>query len=204
MTRSPLLLTLATCNALQGSTRPPTRLQSSTRPPMRLQSNQRLPTLLRARPDDCPEEVWDRIVEAERNSREKKGQIGAALWGLDKNAIEQNQLRIWEELRERQESGAKPTKRTEEPAPSNNPFAGVMKAFKDVYDEADAMGYAQAVALNKQLEDKGVLSKAKRRDDDDVQIPEERVVFEEPARKTVKRKRGKGAKPKSRKGAGFS
>ena len=28
--------------------------------------------------------------------------------------------------------------------------------------EADAMGYAQAVALNKQLEDKGVLSKAKR------------------------------------------
>ena len=191
--RRPLLLALATCNALQGSTRPPTRLQSSQRPP----------TLLRARPDDCPEEVWQRIVEAERNSREKKGQIGAALWGLDKGAIEQNQLRIWEELRERQESGAKPTKKPE-PAPSNNPFAGVMKAFKDVYDEADAMGYAQAVALNKQLEDKGVLSKAKRRDDDDVQIPEERVVFEEPVRKTVKRKRGKGAKPKSRKGAGFS
>ena len=191
--RRPLLLTLATCNALQGSTRPPTRLQSSTRPPTRL----------RARPDDCPEEVWDRIVEAEQQSREKKGQIGAALWGLDKGAIEQNQLRIWEELRERQESGAKPTKKPE-PAPSNNPFAGVMKAFKDVYDEADAMGYAQAVALNKQLEDKGVLSKAKRRDDDDVQIPEERVVFEELARKTVKRKRGKGAKPKSRKGSGFS
>ena len=191
--RRPLLLALATCNALQGSTRPPTRLQSSQRPPTRL----------RARPDDCPEEVWERIVEAERNSREKKGQIGAALWGLDKGAIEQNQLRIWEELRERQESGAKPTKKPE-PAPSNNPFAGVMKAFKDVYDEADAMGYAQAVALNKQLEDKGVLSKAKRRDDDDVQIPEERVVFEEPVRKTVKRKRGKGAKPKSRKGSGFS
>ena len=185
--RRPLLLALATCNALLGSTRPP--------------------TLLRARPDDCPEEVWERIVEAERTSREKKGQIGAALWGLDKNAIEQNQLRIWEELRERQESGAKPPKRTEQPEtpPSNNnPFAGVMKAFKDVYDEADAMGYAQAVALNKQLEDKGVLSKAKRKDDDDVQIPEERVVFEEPVRKTVKRKRGKGAKPKSRKGAGFS
>ena len=194
--RRPLLLALATCNALQGSTRPPTRLQSSQRPPTRL----------KARPDDCPEEVWDRIVEAERNSREKKGQIGAALWGLDKGAIEQNQLRIWEELRERQESGAKPTKKRQEAeAPSNNnPFAGVMKAFKDVYDEADAMGYAQAVALNKQLEDKGVLSKAKRKDDDDVQIPEERVVFEEPVRKTVKRKRGKGAKPKSRKGAGFS
>ena len=183
--RRPLLLALVTCNALQGSTR--------------------LPTLLRARPDDCPEEVWARIVEAERNSREKKGQIGAALWGLDKGAIEQNQLRIWEELRERQARGAKPTKRTAQPEkPNNNPFAGVMKAFKDVYDEADAMGYAQAVALNKQLEDKGVLSKAKRKDDDDVQIPEERVVFEEPARKTVKRKRGKGAKPKSRKGAGFS
>ena len=194
--RRPLLLALATCNALQSNTRPPTRLQSSQRPP----------TLLRARPDDCPEEVWERIVEAEQKSREKKGQIGAALWGLDKGAIEQNQLRIWEELKERQESGARPPKkRPEEPAPSsNNPFAGVMKAFKDVYDEADAMGYAQAVALNKQLEDKGVLSKAKRRDDDDVQIPEERVVFEEPARKTVKRKRGKGAKPKSRKGAGFS
>ena len=182
--RSPLLLALSTVAALR---------------------SQRPPTHLRARPDDCPEEVWERIVEAEQKSREKKGQIGAALWGLDKNAIEQNQLRIWEELRERQESGAKPTKRTEEPAPSNNPFAGVMKAFKDVYDEADAMGYAQAVALNKQLEDKGVLSKAKRRDDDDdVQIPQERVVFEEPVRKTVKRKRGKGAKPKSRKGAGFS
>ena len=203
--RRPLLLALATCNALQGSTRPPTRPQSSTRLPTRRQSSQRPPTRLKARPDDCPEEVWDRIVEAERNSREKKGQIGAALWGLDKGAIEQNQLRIWEELRERQESGAKPTKKPE-PAPSSNPFAGVMKAFKDVYDEADAMGYAQAVALNKQLEDKGVLSKAKRRDDDDddVQIPKERVVFEEPVRKTVKRKRGKGAKPKSRKGAGFS
>ena len=74
MTRGPLLLALATCNALQGSTRPPTHL--------------------RARPDDCPEEVWERIVEAERTSREKKGQIGAALWGLDKNAIEKNQLRI--------------------------------------------------------------------------------------------------------------
>ena len=184
MTRRPFFLAVSTVAALR---------------------SQRPPTLLRARPDDCPEEVWDRIVEAERNSREKKGQIGAALWGLDKGAIEQNQLRIWEELRERQESGAKPTKkRPEAEAPSNNPFAGVMKAFKDVYDEADAMGYAQAVALNKQLEDKGVLSKAKRRDDDDVQIPEERVVFEEPVRKTVKRKRGKGAKPKSRKGAGFS
>ena len=183
--RRPLLLALATCNALQGSTRPPTHL--------------------RARPDDCPEEVWDRIVEAEQKSREKKGQIGAALWGLDKGAIEQNQLRIWEELRERQASGAKPTKRTAQPEkPNNNPFAGVMKAFKDVYDEADAMGYAQAVALNKQLEDKGVLSKAKRKDDDDIQLPQERVVFEEPVRKTVKRKRGKGAKPKSRKGAGFS
>ena len=193
--RRPLLLALATCNALQSSTRPPTRLQSSQRPP----------TLLRARPDDCPEEVWDRIVEAERNSREKKGQIGAALWGLDKGAIEQNQLRIWEELKEKKASGAKPTKRTEQPATTNNnPFAGVMKAFKDVYDEADAMGYAQAVALNKQLEDKGVLSKAKRKDDDGIQLPQERVVFEEPARKTVKRKRGKGAKPKSRKGAGFS
>ena len=182
MTRRPFLLALSTVAALR---------------------SQRPPTLLRARPDDCPEEVWERIVEAERNSREKKGQIGAALWGLDKGAIEQNQLRIWEELRERQESGAKPTKKPE-PTPSNNPFAGVMKAFKDVYDEADAMGYAQAVALNKQLEDKGVLSKAKRKDDDDIQLPQERVVFEEPVRKTVKRKRGKGAKPKSRKGAGFS
>ena len=184
MTRRPFLLAVSTVAALR---------------------SQRPPTLLRARPDDCPEEVWERIVEAERNSREKKGQIGAALWGLDKGAIEQNQLRIWEELRERQASGAKPTKRKKEQPEktNNNPFSGVMKAFKDVYDEADAMGYAQAVALNKQLEDKGVLSKAKRKDDD-VQIPEERVVFEEPARKTVKRKRGKGAKPKSRKGAGFS
>ena len=184
MTRRPFLLAVSTVAALQ---------------------RQRPPTRLKARPDDCPEEVWERIVEAEQQSREKKGQIGAALWGLDKGAIEQNQLRIWEELKEKKASGAKPTKRTEQPATTNNnPFAGVMKAFKDVYDEADAMGYAQAVALNKQLEDKGVLSKAKRKDDDGIQLPQERVVFEEPARKTVKRKRGKGAKPKSRKGAGFS
>ena len=149
--RVSVLLALAICNALQSNTRPPTRLQSSTRLPTRLQSSQRPPTHLRARPDDCPEEVWERIVEAEQKSREKKGQIGAALWGLDKNAIEKNQLRIWEELRERQASGARPTKRKKEQPekPNNNPFSGVMKAFKDVYDEADAMGYAQAVALNK-------------------------------------------------------
>ena len=185
-----VLLALATCNALQSNTRPPTRLQSSPRPPMRLQSNQRPPTLLRARPDDCPEEVWERIVEAERNSREKKGQIGAALWGLDKGAIEQNQLRIWEELRERQESGAKPTKRTE-PAPSNNnPFAGVMKAFKDVYDEADAMGYAQAVALNAKLEGQGILPKAERR--------QEKGQFEVDGfgNPTQKKKASKGGKKK--------
>ena len=162
----------------------------------------------RARPEECPPEVWERIVEAEANSREKKfGAVGAALsnFGLDKGSIEENQLRIWEELKAKQASGAKPRKRTEaEAAPAPGPFAGLKKAWDDAYKEADAQGYAQAVALNKQLEDKGVLSKAKRKDDDDVQIPEERVVFEEPVRKTVKRKRGKGAKPKSRKGAGFS
>ena len=85
-------------------------------------------------------------MEAEQKSREKKGQIGAALWGLDKSAIEQNQLRIWEELRNaRQRREADEAKAGTRRA-SNNPFAGVMKAFKDVYDEADAMGYAQAVA----------------------------------------------------------
>ena len=50
-------------------------------------------------------------MEAERTSREKKGQIGAALWGLDKNAIEKNQLRIWGGAKGRQASGAKPPKR---------------------------------------------------------------------------------------------
>ena len=161
---------------------------------------------LRARPEDCPEAVWERIVEAEQTSREKKGQIGAALWGLDKGAIEQNQLRIWETLSEKQASGAKPPKRTPEAEapekPSTNPFAGVMKAFNDVYKEADAMGYAQALALNKQLEDKGVLSKAKRKDA--VTPPPTGITFEDAPRKSVKRKKGKGSKPKSRKGAGFS
>ena len=187
------LLALATCNAL-------------------LQSSQRPPTLLRARPDDCPEEVWERIVEAEQKSREKKGQIGAALWGLDKGAIEQNQLRIWEELRERQASGAKPPKRTAqpEPAPSNNnPFAGVMKAFKDVYDEADAMGYAQAVALNAKLEDKGVLPKAPKREawmeDMEARADAQTVDWDAGVKKkSVKRKRGKGSKPKAKRGSGFS
>ena len=76
-----------------------------------------------------------------------------------------------------------------------------MKAFKDVYDEADAMGYAQAVALNKQLErQRGAVEGEAERDDDDVQIPEERVVFEEPARKTVKRKRGKGRNRRAARG----
>jgi len=61
-----------------------------------------------------------------------------------------------------------------EEKPSNNPFAGVMKAFKesDVYKQADAMAYVQAVELNKQLEDKGVLSKAKRLDEDGNELPQ--------------------------------
>ena len=65
----------------------------------------------RARPEECPPEVWERIVEAEANSREKKfGAVGAALsnFGLDKGSIEENQLRIWEELKAKQASGAKP------------------------------------------------------------------------------------------------
>ena len=76
-----------------------------------------------------------------------------------------------------------------------------MKAFNDVYKEADAMGYAQALALNEQLEDRGVLSKAKRKDA--VERPTG-ITFEDAPRKSVKRKKGKGSKPKSRKGAGFS
>ena len=186
----------------------------SKRCAVRSSSPSRPATRCRHAPADASESAARRLPrggvaahrEAERNSREKKGQIGAALWGPIRARSRRTNWHLGE-LRARQASGAKPPKRTaqpETPPSNNNPFAGVMKAFKDVYDEADAMGYAQAVALNKQLEDRGVLSKAKRKDDDDVQIPEERVVFEEPVRKTVKRKRGKGAKPKSRKGAGFS
>ena len=77
----------------------------------------------------------ERIVEAEANSREKKfGAVGAALsnFGLDKGSIEENQLRIWEELKAKQASGAKPRKRTEaEAAPAPGPFAGLKKAWDE-------------------------------------------------------------------------
>ena len=85
---------------------------------------------------------------------------------FDKDAIEANRLRIWEELAAKQASGAKPPKRREADATAapDGPFAGLKKAFADSYKEADAMAYAQAVALNKNLEDRGILDKAPRRD----------------------------------------
>jgi len=130
-------------------------------------------TALAARPADCPAEVWERVVEAERTSREKKfGAMGAALgaFGLDKAAIEANQLRIWDELkRKRAEAPGGPKKKKNkqqqqpaEPVPktaSSGPFAGMREAFQKVYDEADQMGYAQAVALSASLENKGLLPK---------------------------------------------
>ena len=160
----------------------------------------------RARPEECPPEVWERIVEAEANSREKKfGAVGAALsnFGLDKGSIEENQLRIWEELKAKQASGAKPRKRTEaEAAPAPGPFAGLKKAWDDAYKEADAQGYAQAVALNAKLEEKGILSKAPRRE----KLSAETDLRGEPLQRKPskkKNKKKKGAKPSANQGDGF-
>ena len=74
------------------------------------------------------------------------------------------------------------------------------------------MGYAQAVALNKQLEDRGILDKAQR-NDPDLRALEDRAAANgvdwtggegDRSRPAVKRKKGKGAKPKSKRGSGFS
>ena len=151
----------------------------------------------RARPEECPPAVWERIVEAEAKSREKKfGAVGAALsqFGLDKGSIEENQLRIWGELKAKQESGAKPRTRAADAADAADaapgPFAGLKKAWDDVYKEADAMGYAQAVALNAKLEGQGILPKAERR--------QEKGQFEVDGfgNPTQKKKASKGGKKK--------
>lgn len=110
-----------------------------------------------ARPADCPEPVWERVVEAERVSREKKfgtmlGPLGSA---LDSSTIEANQLRIWDELKRRKEGGEVVEAKPKEPGF----FDGIKQSFASFYQEADAMAYSQAVALNKNLEDRGILSK---------------------------------------------
>lgn len=131
--------------------------------------------------------------------------MGAALsnFGLDKGSIEENQLRIWEELKAKQASGAKPRKRTEaEAAPAPGPFAGLKKAWDDAYKEADAQGYAQAVALNAKLEEKGILSKAPRRE----KLSAETDLRGEPLQRKPskkKNKKKKGAKPSAKQGDGF-
>lgn len=134
---------------------------------------------LYARPPDCPEPVWERVVEAERVSRQKKfgtmlGPLGNA---LDSSTVEANQLRIWDELKRRKEGGEVVVE-----APKKPGFFDSMKqSLQSFYQEADAMAYSQAVALNKNLEDRGVLSKVSK-DPKDKQRP--------PA--TKKKSRGKG------------
>lgn len=115
--------------------------------------------LLFGRPDDCPEKIWDQVVEAERISREKR--FGALIGGLDKKTIEANQVRIWEELKRQKETGETT------PPPKQGPLAGIQQAWKKIYEEADAMGYAQAVALSAKLENKGVLPRVVTKDGDD-------------------------------------
>lgn len=137
--------------------------------------------LLYARPEDCPEKIWDQVVEAERISREKR--FGALIGGLDKKTIEANQVRIWEELKRQKESGETT------PPPKQGPLAGIQSAWKKLYEEADAMGYAQAVALSTKLENKGVLP---------------RVVTKEGEAPPAPTKTKKRKKKKSRRGFGSS
>eukprot|EP00633_Aureoumbra_lagunensis_P001534 CAMPEP_0197287108 /NCGR_PEP_ID=MMETSP0890-20130614/3160_1 /TAXON_ID=44058 ORGANISM="Aureoumbra lagunensis, Strain CCMP1510" /NCGR_SAMPLE_ID=MMETSP0890 /ASSEMBLY_ACC=CAM_ASM_000533 /LENGTH=175 /DNA_ID=CAMNT_0042756369 /DNA_START=150 /DNA_END=677 /DNA_ORIENTATION=- len=117
---------------------------------------------LLARPQECPEEIWLQIVEAEKKSREKKfGSVAAALGnvGLDKAAIEANQLRIWEELKKRKDSPELKISETKKGETPEGPFASLRTAWQKMYEEADRQGYAQAVALSANLENKGLLPK---------------------------------------------
>jgi len=132
-------------------------------------------TRLRACPEDCPPKVWAQVVEAEAASREKKfGMMGAALagFGLDKSAIEENQLRIWEELKARAEanpakkSGKRSLKSGDAPAAAEvaapavpGMFSNLKAAWDTMYKEADGLAYAQALKLNSDLEGKGLLPK---------------------------------------------
>ena len=83
--------------------------------------------------------------------------------GLDKDAIEANQLRIWEELKRRKESGelaaAAPGNAEAAPKAQGGMFAGIKEAWDKMYAEADSMAYAQAVTLSADLEKKGMLPK---------------------------------------------
>ena len=129
-----------------------------------------------------------------------------ANFGLDKDKIEENRLRIWEELKAKQASGEKPRRRedaaAEEVQKAPGPFAGLRKAWDDVYKEADAMGYAQAVALNAKLEKKGILPEVMPRGDSPLGLD---PANDAPKKSQAKRrKKGKGGKPKAKRGAGFS
>ena len=84
------------------------------------------------------------------------------------------------------------------PAGGGGLFAGLRKAWDDVYKEADAMGYAQAVALNQQLENKGVLPKAAAKAGAAGADPPAKP---KPAAKRKKKLRG--PKPAAKRGDGF-
>ena len=160
----------------------------------------RPPTLLRARPTTARRKCGQDRRGGTKIKR-KKGQIGAALWGLDKNAIEKNQLRIWEELREASErreadeASGKSPRRTTTPSPVSEGVQGRLRRSR--------RGLRPAVALNKQLEDKG--SSPRRSGGTTTMFKYQRnVSCLRAGAKTVKRKRGRVPNRRAAAGAGFS
>lgn len=150
-------------------------------------------TRLNGRPTDCPEDLWNRIVEAERLSREKRFGSLVGSVGIDQNAIDANQLRIWDEMKRQRaaiEAGETPTT----PRKEEGPFAGIKKAWQKLYEEADSMGYAQAIALSSTLENKGVLPRVVTKEQ-----PAEPPADIPPRKSTAKKTR---TKKKSTKGFG--
>mmetsp|Transcript_430 Transcript_430/g.1212 ORF Transcript_430/g.1212 Transcript_430/m.1212 type:complete len:207 (-) Transcript_430:41-661(-) len=174
-----------------------------------------------ARPPDCPEDVWTAVVEAERKSREKKiGPLGTALGALDARSIEANQLRIWEEVRKRRDDSSNNKKQRKKkntasspPSPpekekEEGPFASLRNAWNKMYAEADAMGYAQALSLSADLENRGLLPKvvtanatAEAADETPVPRSRRRDAAKKKKKKSSSRKK-KGRSPSPPKGFG--
>ena len=163
-------------------------------------------TQLFARPSDCPPDVWEAVVEAERKSRQKKiGNFGAALGALDQGAIQKNQLRIWDELKKKKDLPPSPQPPEGQPSTPDGPFAGIRKAWNQIYEEADAMGKAQAIALSADLEDKGLLPRVvtANRTDTDLSPPltsKKTSIFSTPplTAKKTKKKRKRSSSQKSK------
>lgn len=148
-----------------------------------------------ARPADCSEKVWAQIIEAERVSREKRyGNLFGTL-GTSQETIEANQLRIWEELKRRKNAlnAGEELPQQQSNEESGGLFANLKAAWKTIYEEADAMGYAQAVALSSKLENRGLLPRVVTKEAADME-----TAAETPPPKAKTRRKGSKSRSKAR------